>query len=107
MPLYNPSTGGGIVDSIVEGTNVSIDNTDPANPIISADAYATYVQADEPVSGTDGQIWLDTDDNQLYIYVSGAWVAISGGGAPSGGTFDFIDGTSFDFVDGTYFDFIT
>lgn len=28
--------GGGIVESIVAGTNVSVDSTDPANPIVSA-----------------------------------------------------------------------
>lgn len=30
------SSGGGIVDSVVAGTNVTVDDTDPANPIVSA-----------------------------------------------------------------------
>lgn len=30
------TTGGGTVESIVAGTNVSVDSTDPANPIVSA-----------------------------------------------------------------------
>jgi len=33
--LVNTNTGGG-VQSVVAGTNISVDNTDPANPIISA-----------------------------------------------------------------------
>jgi hypothetical protein len=32
----NLATGGGTVDSVVAGTNVSVDNTDPQNPIVSA-----------------------------------------------------------------------
>ena len=76
--------------------------------VVSGGTATVTVQADEPASGNQGDMWLDTDDNQLYIYVDGVWTAIAGGGgAPTGGTFDFIDGTSFDFVDGTYFDFIT
>jgi nitrogen fixation protein len=34
--LVNTNTGGGGVQSVVAGTNISVDNTDPANPIISA-----------------------------------------------------------------------
>ena len=65
----------------------------------------TLVSATEPTIMGDGNMYYNTTDNTLYVAVSGAWVAISGG-APAGGTFDFIDGTGFDFIDGTYFDFI-
>lgn len=34
--LAVPPGGGGIVDSVVAGTNVTVDATDPANPIVSA-----------------------------------------------------------------------
>jgi nitrogen fixation protein len=34
--LVNTNTGGGGVQSVVAGTNISVDNTDPENPIISA-----------------------------------------------------------------------
>ncbi len=37
------------------------------------------VQADAP-AGVQGQLWLDTDDNTLYVFVNGSWIAISGGG---------------------------
>jgi hypothetical protein len=46
VPVWNPNTeewepgtasgGGGTVDSIVAGTGISVDSTDPANPVISA-----------------------------------------------------------------------
>jgi len=107
MPLYNPSggAGGGIVDNVVAGSNITVDATDPTAPIVNADAVGTSTGTTVPGSGTEGEIFFDTDDAILYVYVSGVWTAISGG-APAGGTFDFIDGTGFDFVDGTNFDFI-
>ncbi len=37
-PIVNVPTIGGQVDSVVAGTNVTVDATDPANPIVSADA---------------------------------------------------------------------
>jgi len=33
--------GGGTVDSVVAGTGISVDNTDPANPIVSATGGGT------------------------------------------------------------------
>ena len=34
-----------IVESVVAGTNITVDNTDPANPIVSADAYPTVTDS--------------------------------------------------------------
>ena len=64
------------------------------------------LSAVEPVSGLEGELYYNTVDSSLYIYVNGVWTAISGG-TPAGGSFDFIDGTEFEFIDTTYFDFIT
>jgi hypothetical protein len=33
--LVDPTAGSGMVDSVVEGTNVDVDATDPANPVVS------------------------------------------------------------------------
>jgi hypothetical protein len=63
------------------------------------------ISAVEPASGVEGELYYNTVDGSLYIYVSGAWTAISGG-TPAGGSFDYIDGTEFEFIDGSYFDFI-
>jgi hypothetical protein len=38
--VYNGINGEGIIASIVAGTNITVDVTDPANPIINADAAA-------------------------------------------------------------------
>lgn len=36
LAAFIGASGGGVVDSIVAGDNVSVDNTDPANPVVSA-----------------------------------------------------------------------
>jgi hypothetical protein len=46
----------------------------------ASNGATAIVQADAP-TGSQGQLWLDTDDNTLYVFVNGSWVAISGGGA--------------------------
>lgn len=53
--------GGGQVDSVVAGTNVTIDNTDPINPIISAAGGG----GGTTLSGTTA------NDTQTEIYVDG------------------------------------
>lgn len=53
-------SGGGIVQTVVAGTNVTVDNTDPANPVVSAEGGG-----DAPVTSVNGQIGavvLDADD---------------------------------------------
>ena len=49
------TTGGGTVDSIVAGTNVSVDSTDPKNPIVSASFSQTGKYL---ISG--GAVWSGT-----------------------------------------------
>lgn len=104
MAILNPAfgsggdAGGGRVDTVVAGTGISVDNTDPVNPIISAtgsgtsytpfwDAAAVYEQGapvshrnapwfrgldwevgDEPGKG-DNNGWFATDSQPI----SGAW----------------------------------
>lgn len=60
-----------------------------------------------PATGTDGDIFYDSDDGILYVYANGMWNAISGGGGGVTGTWDFVDGSSMDFVDGSVGDFVT
>lgn len=51
--------GGGVVDSIVAGTGISVDNTDPANPVVSATGTGTTITVDG-VPGID-EIALGTN----------------------------------------------
>ena len=45
-PIYTPvSTGGGTVESVTAGTGISVDNTDPANPIVSSTVTAPDADA--------------------------------------------------------------
>lgn len=57
--LINKRSGGGQVDSVVAGTNISVDNTDPQNPIISSTGGSGAVNS---VNGQTGVVVLDTDD---------------------------------------------
>lgn len=71
--LINKRSGGGQVDSVVAGTNITVDNTDPANPIISStgggSGTVTSVDATVPtgltISGspitTSGTLVFDLD----------------------------------------------
>lgn len=51
-----PQGDPGVVQSIVAGTNVTVDDTDPANPIVSATG------AVDSVNGQTGVVVLDADD---------------------------------------------
>lgn len=53
-----PST---IVESIVAGTNVSVDNTDPSNPVVSASGGGGGGAVDS-VNGQTGTVVIDADD---------------------------------------------
>lgn len=44
-PIVNATAGGGQVDSVVGGTNVTVDNTDPMNPIVNVPTGAGGVQS--------------------------------------------------------------
>lgn len=63
--------GGGAVDSVVAGTNVTIDDTDPANPIVNASGVLESV-----VAGTNVTI-DDTDPANPIINATGG-----GGSSP-------------------------
>lgn len=52
----NSGSGGGGIQSIVAGANITVDNTDPLNPIISSASAVTSV------NGQTGVVVLDIDD---------------------------------------------
>lgn len=51
--------------------------------IVSATAPTTNLNGG-PLA--EGDLWLKSDDNVYYVYVSSAWTAIAGGGGGGGGT---------------------
>lgn len=54
-------SGGGIVQTIVAGANITVDNTDPANPVVSASGGGGGGAVDS-VNGQTGEVVLDADD---------------------------------------------
>lgn len=52
-------SGSGIVQTIVAGTNITVDATDPSNPIVSAEGGEGAVAS---VNGQTGEVVLDADD---------------------------------------------
>jgi len=65
--------GGGQVDSIVAGTNITVDSTDPVNPIISsaggsggASIANIYAIIDTQLVGTDGNVMTDDSGNVMF-----------------------------------------
>lgn len=55
--LINKTSGGGVVDSIVAGTNITVDNTDSRNPIISASGAGTPGGSDTQVQFSDAGVF--------------------------------------------------
>lgn len=93
LPDPNPPSGGGQVDSVVAGTDISVDNTDPANPIVSFSG-STGGQVDSVVAG-DGidvdatdpvnpevSLFLSTDGGNTAVFGTdqGLYVPAGGGG---------------------------
>ena len=84
-----PAGEDGIVASVVAGTNISVDNTDPANPIVSSsapaadplttkgDLFGFDTDAARIPVGTDGQV-LEADSTQALGL---KWETPSAGGA--------------------------
>ena len=58
----------GLVASVSSGTNISVDNTDPANPIINslADRYSTSSTSTNTIDNGNGKIFT-VDANLAYI----------------------------------------
>lgn len=73
-PIVSAAGSSAVVESVVAGTNVTVDNTDPANPIVSASGVVESV-----VAGTN--VTVDNTDPANPI------VNASGGG---GGTVDSV-----------------
>jgi hypothetical protein len=59
----NFGSGGGGIQSVVAGTNVTVDNTDPLNPIVNATGGGGAVDS---VNGQTGVVVLDADDVGAY-----------------------------------------
>lgn len=59
---FTPITSGGVV-SVNSGTNISVDNTDPANPIINslADRYSTTSTTSNTISNGSKTFTVDAD----------------------------------------------
>lgn len=59
----------GIVETIVAGTNITVDSTDPANPIVTAAGGATfhgaYVEDSDTVARTTAAL-VNTYDTEVY-----------------------------------------
>ena len=78
--------GTGTIASVVAGTNVTVDATDPANPIINVAAIGSehYDQEAEPIAGSTGATWYVPSTGVLYKYVndgvSDIWIDISTAG---------------------------
>jgi len=57
-----PAGADGVVQSIVAGSNVTVDDTDPANPIVSATGGGGGGGSVDSVNGQTGVVVLDQDD---------------------------------------------
>jgi hypothetical protein len=93
-PGADGADGTGIVNSVVAGTNVTVDATDPANPIVSAtggtssplttkgDVY-TYDTAEQRLAvGTDGQVLTaDSSEPTGLKFATPAAGGVSGSGS--------------------------
>jgi hypothetical protein len=61
------------VEAALEWTDVL--NTDGLKPANNATKNVIYQQVSAPASGTVGDLWIDTDDNnKLYLHNGSAWV---------------------------------
>jgi hypothetical protein len=56
-----PGTGNGIVETIVAGTNIDVDSTDPANPIVSVEALT----ADDFTDGATNKSFTAAEKTKL------------------------------------------
>lgn len=63
--------GSGIVESVVAGTGISVDDTDPANPIVSATGGGGGTSVVEVISGTTYTVIAD-DDGAYLRFTNGS-----------------------------------
>lgn len=93
MPVFQPKPrtasapssggGGGGIRAIRAGAGITVDSTTSGSPEVSlANGIETVVtiHASDLATASEGQLIYNTTDAVLKIYVSGAWVAIQGGG---------------------------
>jgi len=68
--------GGGGIDSVVAGTNITIDNSDPANPIISANGTQSDFIAGKTVANFSALPSPITNDGLLAVAIAdqGVWM---------------------------------
>lgn len=59
--------------------------TGPTGPAGSGGGGATSIGPFPPSSPTDGELWFNSGNNELYIY-DGAWILVSGSIGPTGAT---------------------
>lgn len=83
--LVSPSAG---VSSVVAGSGISVDNTDPSNPVISA-------------TGGGGGIPDAPSDGNLYGRKDGDWEQVTGGGGADSYTI-ITEGSAFTAEPGTH-----
>lgn len=64
-------TNDSLVASVVAGTNVTVDNTDPRNPIVNASGGGLDSGTSFPGSPTAEQLFYRTDQNIIYFWDDG------------------------------------
>ena len=73
--LESGGGGGGQVDSVVAGTNVTVDNTDPANPIVNSTATSGTTLSGTTTGTTPTEIFVDGVANNRMTIVGGTtWI---------------------------------
>jgi hypothetical protein len=88
----------GYLQSVVAGVNVTVDDTDPRNPVVSATASgggggSVTVSGTPPADPAAGDLWYDNaDDGRLFVWDGAQWVdaAPAGEGGGGGGTFELL-----------------
>lgn len=105
-----PPGADGVVASIVAGDGISVDSTDPANPIVSADGSGTVsfcginmpnggITLDTDLSATQGRCFTPSHD--LTIYAVGAMFAASNAADTYRGVIAEVDSVGVGTVQGT------
>lgn len=59
----------------------------------------------DPSGAEQGQLFYNTADSALKVYINGSWISISGGGVD--GTFDYMNGSDIEFMNGNAMAFMS